>query len=68
LYIGYGDRFHAADLKALPAGSFLHGAGHRTHFAEIREEPVIVQITGVGPSSTSYVNPASDPRRSAGSK
>jgi hypothetical protein len=68
LYIGYGDRFHAADLKVLRAGSFYTEPANRTHFAETREEPVIVQITGVGPSSTSYVNPASDPRRSAGSK
>jgi pimeloyl-ACP methyl ester carboxylesterase len=62
-YIGYGDRFNSADLKALPPGSFYTEPSNRTHFAETRDEPVIVQITGVGPSSTRYVDAASDPRR-----
>jgi pimeloyl-ACP methyl ester carboxylesterase/uncharacterized RmlC-like cupin family protein len=61
-YIGYGDRFDSAGLKALPPGSFYTEPANRTHFAETRAEPVIVQITGVGPSSTTYVDPASDPR------
>jgi pimeloyl-ACP methyl ester carboxylesterase/quercetin dioxygenase-like cupin family protein len=61
-YIGYGDRFNSASLKALPPGSFYTEPANTTHFAETRDEPVLVQITGVGPSSTSYVDPASDPR------
>jgi hypothetical protein len=61
-YFGYGDQFSAAALKALPPGSFYTEPGHRTHFAETRDEPVVVQITGVGPSSTRYVDPASKPR------
>ena len=32
------------------------------HFARTRDE-VIVEIVGVGPSSTTYVNPADDPAR-----
>lgn len=62
-YIGYGDRFEAAALKALPPGSFYTEPAGRSHFAETRDEPVMVQITGVGPSSTVYVDPATDPRR-----
>jgi pimeloyl-ACP methyl ester carboxylesterase len=61
-YIGYGDTFKAADLKPLPVGSFYTEPAGRTHFAETREEAVVVQITGVGPSSTRYVDPAADPR------
>jgi len=61
-YIGYGDRFDAAGLKALPPGSFYTEPSGRSHFAETRDEPVIVQITGVGPSSTHYVDSTSDPR------
>src|SRR6266581_1317436 len=57
-YIGYGDAFNAASLKALPAGSFYTEPSHRSHFAETRDEPVIVQITGVGPSSTRYIDAA----------
>jgi pimeloyl-ACP methyl ester carboxylesterase len=62
-YLGYGDTFNPAALKALPPGSFYTEPSNRSHFAETRDEPVIVQITGVGPSSTRYVDPASDPRR-----
>jgi pimeloyl-ACP methyl ester carboxylesterase/uncharacterized RmlC-like cupin family protein len=60
-YIGYGDRFNAADLKALPPGSFYTEPSHRNHFAETRGEPVIVQITGVGPSSTRFVDAVTAP-------
>ena len=63
-YLGYGDTFDSTGLKALPPGSFYTEPSNRSHFAETREEAVIVQITGVGPSSTRYVDPASDPRRS----
>jgi uncharacterized RmlC-like cupin family protein len=61
-YIGYGDSFNKAELKPLPPGSFYTEPANCTHFAETRDKPVVVQITGVGPSSTSYVDPASDPR------
>jgi pimeloyl-ACP methyl ester carboxylesterase len=63
-FFGYGDAFDAAQLKALPPGSFYTEPANRTHFAETRDEPVIVQITGIGPSSTRYVDAATDPRRS----
>ena len=62
-YIGYGDSFSSAQLKALPAGSFYTEPSHRSHFAETRDEEIIVQITGVGPSSTRYIDPASQPQR-----
>jgi pimeloyl-ACP methyl ester carboxylesterase/quercetin dioxygenase-like cupin family protein len=62
-YFGYGDRFDAAALKALPPGSYYTEPPNRKHFAETRDEPVIVQITGFGPSATEYVDPGSDPRR-----
>src|SRR4029077_4878226 len=44
-YIGYGDRFDAAAVKALPVGSFYTEPAGRTHFAETRDEAVTVQIT-----------------------
>jgi uncharacterized RmlC-like cupin family protein len=65
-YIGYGDSFNAAALKALPAGSFYTEPSNRSHFAETRGQPVTVQITGIGPSSTSYVDATSNPQRSPG--
>jgi len=63
-HIGYGDRFDQAKLKALPAGSFYTEPPSRNHFAETGNEPVVVQITGCGPSSTEYVDATQDPRRS----
>ena len=49
-------------LKALPPGSFYTEPPARNHFAETGYEPVEVQITGFGPSSTEYVDPSQDPR------
>ncbi len=64
-YIGYGSSFDSEALKALPAGSFYTEPADHAHFAETRDSEVIVQITGVGPSSTRYVDSSSDPRRGA---
>ena len=61
--IGYGDKFDQSKLKTLPPGSFYTEPPAKNHFAETGDEPVIVQITGYGPSSTDYVNPGSDPRK-----
>ncbi|MGA8621421.1 MAG: alpha/beta fold hydrolase [Candidatus Sulfotelmatobacter sp.] len=61
-HIGYGDKFDESKLKALPPGSFYTEPPRRNHFAETGDEPVVVQITGSGPSSTEYVDPAQDPR------
>ena len=62
-FLGDGDAVDPAQRKALPPGSFYTKPANRTHFAETRDEPVIVQITGIGPSSTRCVDPATDPRR-----
>jgi pimeloyl-ACP methyl ester carboxylesterase/uncharacterized RmlC-like cupin family protein len=61
-HIGYGDKFDESKLKALPPGSFYTEPPGRNHFAETGDEPVEVQITGFGPSSTEYVDQAQDPR------
>jgi uncharacterized RmlC-like cupin family protein len=63
-HIGYGDRFDEARLKALPPGSFYTEPPGMAHFAETGDEPVVVQITGFGPSSTDYVERDQDPRDS----
>jgi len=62
-HIGYGDKFDQAKLKALPPGSFYTEPPSRNHFAEAGDEPVVVQITGFGPSSTEYVDVTQDPRK-----
>jgi pimeloyl-ACP methyl ester carboxylesterase/uncharacterized RmlC-like cupin family protein len=60
--IGYGDRFDESKLKALPPGSFYTEPPDKNHFAATGDDPVIVQITGFGPSSTTYVEASQDPR------
>ncbi|HEY0308371.1 MAG TPA: alpha/beta fold hydrolase [Acidobacteriaceae bacterium] len=61
--IGYGDTFDEAKLKALPPGSYYTEPPSQNHFAETGDDPVLVQITGFGPSSTEYVDPLKDPRK-----
>jgi len=54
-YFGYGTRFDERALKALAAGSFYIETPNEPHFAQTRGEPVIVHVSGFGPSSTTYV-------------
>jgi len=61
-YFGYGDRFNEAALQALEPGSFYTEPPGVPHFAMTKEQ-VVLQITGTGPSSTTYVDPANDPTR-----
>jgi quercetin dioxygenase-like cupin family protein len=62
-YFGYGERLDQTGLKALPAGSFYTEPPNANHFAMTRDEVVVLQITGTGPSGTAYVDPANDPAR-----
>jgi pimeloyl-ACP methyl ester carboxylesterase len=59
---GYGNRFDEAALKSLPAGSVYAEPGGMNHFARTGGEPVMVEISGFGPTDTRYVNPADAPR------
>jgi len=56
-YTGYGERYDAAALKALPAGSFYTEPANIPHFVEVRV-PVVIQVSGMGPSGRKFVNPA----------
>lgn len=53
-YFGYGKVFDANALKALPHGSFYTEPPSDPHFAETRDTPVVLQITGYGPTGTTY--------------
>jgi len=59
-YFAYGDTFDEGRLQALPPGSFYTEPPNVNHFAMTKGE-VIIQITGTGPSTTKYVDPATDP-------
>ena len=60
-YTGYGEKFDAAKLKALPAGSFYTEPANVAHFVEVRE-PVVIQVSGTGPSGRKFVDPADAPK------
>jgi len=54
---GYGEKFDAANLKLLPAGSFYTEPANVPHYIEIKEDAVL-QISGTGPSGRRPVDPA----------
>lgn len=57
-YVGYGDKFDPAKLKALPPGSYHTEPANVSHFSVIKGEGVVVQISGTGPTATRFVDPA----------
>ncbi len=61
-HFGYGDRFDATALKTLLPGSVYSEPSGANHFAQTGAEPVIVEISGYGPTDTRYFDPANDPR------
>jgi hypothetical protein len=61
--IGYGNVFDAAGLKELPPGSIYSEPGAHSHFAQTRNEPVLLHIVGYGPTNTIYVNQRGEPRK-----
>ena len=61
-YFGYGKSASEALTKPLAPGSFYTEPGGVAHFALTKSQPVVVFITGYGPSDTIYVNAANDPR------
>jgi len=59
---GYGDRFDEQALKTLPPGSVYSEPGGINHFAQTTGEPVLVQISGFGPTDTQYANLEDEPK------
>ena len=62
-HFGYGDQFDAIALKTLPPGSVYSEPGglNHNHFARTEADPVVVHISGFGPTNTHYFDPANDP-------
>ena len=61
--LGYGEHFDPKLLKKLPPGSVYTEPGGRHHFARTTAEPVVVQISGYGPTDTHYFAPGDQPAR-----
>jgi uncharacterized RmlC-like cupin family protein len=58
-YFGYGRVADESVTKSLPPGSFYTEPGGVPHFALTKAQPVVVYITGFGPTDTIYVDSTS---------
>ena len=56
-YTGEGDSFEPDKTVPLKAGSFMLHPAKAHHFDGAKDEEVIVQIIGIGPSATTLVDP-----------
>ena len=56
-YTGEGDAFEPDKTVPLKAGSFMLHPAKAHHYDGAKDEEVIVQIVGIGPSSTTLVHP-----------
>ena len=57
-YAGTGNTFDVAQATPMPAGSFMMHPAHASHWdGSATSEPVIVQISGEGPGTTTLVDP-----------
>jgi quercetin dioxygenase-like cupin family protein len=56
-YAGEGDTFDPDKTVPLKAGSFMMHPAKAHHFDGAKDEEVIVQIVGIGPSATNLVDP-----------
>ena len=61
-HFGYGTHFDETALKTLPVSSVYSEPGGVDHFAQTADDPVVVHISGFGPTDTRYFNPADDPQ------
>jgi uncharacterized RmlC-like cupin family protein len=54
-HMGYGTQFDAKTLKDLPPGSLYTEPAGQPHFAQTTDEPVVILVTGYGPSDTKFM-------------
>ena len=61
-YMGLGDVLDVSKGMAVRAGGFAVMQIKAPHFAYTTNEPVELQLHGIGPWGITYLNPADDPR------
>jgi quercetin dioxygenase-like cupin family protein len=61
-YIGLGEQFDEAELRAYPPGAVIVLPGGTPHFHWARSGEYVTQVTASGPISLEYLDPADDPR------
>jgi quercetin dioxygenase-like cupin family protein len=57
LYFGFGEHWDEGKLEPLPPGTFFIEPANATHYAWAKDEDVILQLTSIGPSGTTPVQP-----------
>jgi quercetin dioxygenase-like cupin family protein len=62
-YIGWGEDFDESKLIKLGPGSFYTEPAGVPHFVSTPDGEAVVQVTGTGPTTINYVNPAHDTRK-----
>ena len=60
--VGTGDKLEVGKGTTVRAGGYSFVAKNMTHYAWFTEDTVL-QLHGMGPQGTTYVNPADDPRK-----
>ncbi len=56
LYLAYGDKYDESKLKAFPAGSFITEPRKVSHYVVTKNEEVVLQVCGIGPSKSVYLD------------
>lgn len=59
--MGMGEVYDESAMKDLPAGGYASMPAQMRHFG-LAKTATVVQIHGMGPFTSTYVNPADDPR------
>lgn len=62
-YEAKGDKFDEAKLEPYPPGTFSTYTAGQKHYSETKDDEVLLQVSGNGPTVFTYVNPADDPRK-----
>lgn len=57
-WAGTGEKFDPNATTPVPAGGFAIHTPGKVHYDGAKDEEVIVQISGIGPSATNVVKPA----------
>jgi quercetin dioxygenase-like cupin family protein len=65
LYLGIGDTWNDAKLKAYPQGSVIFLPAKMSHFQYSKSGEYLIQINGLGPTDLVFINPADDRRGAA---
>jgi quercetin dioxygenase-like cupin family protein len=62
LMVGMGDKLVPANAKPFPAGSVIVAPAKTNHFV-LTKQPVVIEVSAMGPLALTYVNPADDPSK-----